>query len=523
MTSTFKVVVTLLASAAAHGCRSIPPKATPGSSVRVADVHLENFDVLPPDAVEDLHGRIPLKSGGTLTDTAEQTTGNLAVETLQNHGYPYAAVQIERMVAGPDGTRLVVRADPGPLGFFGQTDIAGNTRVEDSIIRRRIAYEPGDLFNRSAMERSQQQIGALELFKSVRIEATNLDQRPVDVPTLITVEEQNPWRWNLSLGYEAAERLSFEARLRNVNFFGGARHLEITGRVSSIDRLAEVMFIQPELIRPRVSLSLQARHWSVDGPAFQALSRGGQAAVTWTSTPRLSTTFAYAASRERGNVTRGLDPLTELQDGMLSAWSLDLDHRTPGVERAAPSGRAMLMHLEQAGGWMPGTFNYYNVFGEARLYRTPSNRRFTFAAQGRYGSIAPMGADTDIPILKRLFLGGSGQMRGWSRFEVSPLSIDGEPIGGKSMLAGTAEIRVPLMHRLRAALFAEGGNVWRRDWTVHFDDLLFDAGPGVRIDTPFGVIRVDVGFQLNSLEGLRIDGQPQRHPWRINLGLGEAF
>jgi outer membrane translocation and assembly module TamA len=182
-----------------------------------------------------------------------------------------------------------------------------------------------------------------------------------------------------------------------------------------------------------------------------------------------------------------------------------------------------MLHVEQAGGWMPGTFDYANVIGEARYYYTMANRHVTFAVQSRYGSITPLNQEADIPLLKRFFLGGSGQMRGWSRFELSPLSASGEPVGGKSLLASTAEIRVPLARRLRGALFVEAGNVWRGDWTLHPHDLLFDAGPGVRIQTPFGLIRLDVGYQLNRLEGLRIDRKPQRRAWRINVGLGEAF
>ncbi len=498
-------------AAATCGCRTMPPKATAKPVARVADVELVGFDVLSPDALSNLRNRIPAKPGRRLTDSAEQATGNAAVEVLQNHGYPYAEVGIARADAGPAGTRLVIKANPGPLGFFGQTDIGGNTHIDDRIIRARIAYRPGELFRRSAIEQSQQQIAALELFKSVRIDARNIDQRPADVPTLITVEEQNPWRWNLSLGYAAGERLSLEARIRNMNFLGSARRLELTGRVSRIDNLGEIAFVQPELFRPSLSLALLARNWSVDDSAFHALSRGGQAGLTWVSTSNLSTTFSYAASLERGNVSSGLDPLTELQDGKLSAWSIDVNHRTT------------TLHLEQAGGWMPGTFNYYNVIGERRFYRTISDRRITLAAQTRYGSITPMNSDADIPILKRFYLGGSGQMRGWSRFEVSPLSPTGEPVGGRSMLALTGEMRMPIFHKLKGAVFAEAGNVWRRDWTVRVNDLRFDAGPGVRIETPFGRIRIDAGYQLNRIENLRIDGRPQRRAWRITVGLGEAF
>jgi hypothetical protein len=283
-----------------------------------------------------------------------------------------------------------------------------------------------------------------------------------------------------------------------------------------------MIFTQPDVWRPGMSLSLQGRNWTIDDPAFRALSRGGQGALTWFWTPRLSSTIAYGASFERGRIPGGLDPLTGLQDGMLSAWSIDVDHRTPDVERSAPSGRVLMLHVEQAGGWMPGTFNYYSVIGEARHYHTVQNG-ITFAHRIRYGSISAMSSETDIPLLKRFFLGGSGEMRGWSRFEVSPLSPSGEPVGGKSLLAATSEARFPLSRRLRGAIFVEAGNVWRSDWTVHVNDLRFDAGSGLRVETPFGLIRIDAGYQLNRVPDLRIDGRPQQRAWRINIGLGEAF
>jgi outer membrane protein assembly factor BamA len=516
-------VALLLLAASADNCRTIAPKPVSSISVRVAEVRLNGFGVLTPDVLQRLRDRMSLKPGAPLTDAAEQAAANLAVETLQDHGYPYAGVQITREDLDAASTRLIVNAIPGKMGFFGRTDITGNKHVDDAIIRSRLAYFPGELFRRSALGQSEQQLDALELFESVRIEAWHIDQRPVDVPILISVIEHSPWRWNFSPGYAAGERLGLDASVGHMNFLGGARRLELSGRISRIDHLAEVSFIQPQLLTPRLSLSLLARGSSIDDPAFHAVSKGGQAALTWMPTAQFSATFAYAASRERSRVPGGLDPLTTLQDGMLSAWSVDLDHRTLAAASAAPSGPVLMLHLEQAGGWMPGTFNYYNATVEVRDYHTTSDGRITLAVQGRYGSISPMRQESDIPLSKRFFLGGSGQMRGWSRFEVSPLSPSGDPIGGKSLLAATSEIRARLLPKLRGALFAEAGNVWRGDWTAHLDDLKFDAGPGLRIETPFGLIRVDFGYQLNRIEGLRIGRQPERHRWRIDIGIGEAF
>ncbi|HUP41054.1 MAG TPA: hypothetical protein VM115_13100 [Vicinamibacterales bacterium] len=95
------------------------------------------------------------------------------------------------------------------------------------------------------------------------------------------------------------------------------------------------------------------------------MSRGGQAGLSWQWTPQFTGTVSYAAMIERSDVDASLDSLLGLEDGMLSAWSIDLDLRR-GVADAR--GRALSLHIEQAGGWMPGTFNYFSIAGDARHY-----------------------------------------------------------------------------------------------------------------------------------------------------------
>ena len=91
------------------------------------------------------------------------------------------------------------------------------------------------------------------------------------------------------------------------------------------------------------------------------------------------------------------------------------------------------------------------------------------------------------------------------------------------MFSATGEVRFAILKRLGGAVFADAGNVWQDPWTMRLRDLRYDAGPGLRFDTPFGLVRLDFGYQLRPLEGLRIDGKPQRSRWRVNFGIGEAF
>ena len=502
------------------GCRHTPPKLVPDNPV-IEEVRLEGFDVLPVKSREDLQDDLRLRAGAVLTSEAEKSAGERAVEILQNHGYPYAQVAIAREPIDATRTRVTLRAEPGALGFFGPINIAGNRRVDDRVIRRRLAYAPGQLFRRSAIEQTQQRIGALGLFKSVEIRANDIDTHPAAVPTVVTVEERTPWQWNLGAGYAAGERLAFDARISHLNVFGSAERFDLQGRLSRIERTAEAAFTQSDTWHPALSLSLQARHQEIDEQAFFVLSRGGQVAAAWQWTPDLSSTVSYAVSREESDVDPTLGPLLGLQDGMLSAWSLDVHHsRRTG---SGPLVGNLSMHVEQAGEWMPGTFNYFSAVGEARRYRRAFDDRVVFAARLRAGAIDPAAAETDIPLLKRFFLGGSNEMRGWGIYELSPLSASGEPVGGNSLFTATGEVRMPIARRLRGAVFVEAGNVWEQPWTMHLDDLRYDAGEGLRFDTPFGLIRVDFGYQLRPLEGLRIDGHPQTTRWRFNLAVGEAF
>jgi len=503
----------------AAGCTKVPPTVTPDNPIFVEEVRVEGVERVPADAREELQD-LPLRAGMVLTDEVEKAAGERAVQILQNYGYPYAQVGIAREPVDATRARVVVLAEPGAIGVFGPIDLAGNHSVDGRVIRKRLAYAPGDLFRRSAIEQTQQRVGALGLFKSIEIRAHDIDAQPAVVPTLITVEEGTPWKWNLGLGYAAGERLGLDARISHLNVFGSAERVDLQGRISRIERTADVSFTQTDAWHPALSFSLQARHQEIDERAFFVMSRGGQAGVSWQWTPQFTSTVSYAATIERSNVDASLDPLLGLEDGMLSAWSIDLEHRR-GI--ADTRGRALSLHIEQAGGWMPGTFNYFSIAGDARHYRGVLNGRIVFASRVRIGSIDPAGGESDLPFLKRFFLGGSNEMRGWGIYELSPLAASGEPVGGKSLLAAIAEVRLPIFKRLRGAIFVEAGNVWQDPWTLRLRDLRYDAGPGVRLETPFGLLRLDFGYQLRPVDGLRIDGQPQTSRWRFNFGIGEAF
>ena len=180
-------------------------------------------------------------------------------------------------------------------------------------------------------------------------------------------------------------------------------------------------------------------------------------------------------------------------------------------------------HVEQAGTWLAGTWDYRSVTTEARHYLS-AGRRLVFANRVRLGTIDPLGdVESNVPFYKRYFLGGSSSIRGWGRFEVGPTSGFGLPIGGHTMLEGSSEVRLPLFGKLGAVAFVDFGNVWSEPWDFNPGDLRYAVGPGLRYLTPIGPARVDFGFQLNPIENLRVNGEPEQRHWRVHFSIGQAF
>ena len=508
-----------------------------GDPLLVKAIQLEGFEVLPVRVRGTLRDELPLRTGQPLVGQEAVGSAELAAQTLKDQGYPSATVNLARE-AEHGAVRVIFRADPGPLALFGPIEIVGNSSVDDSVIRRELAYRPGQLFRQNLIRESLRRLYALEIFEFATIERVHPDETVPDVvPTRVTVTEGDHRQLEFSLGYGTEEKARAEAEWRHVNFYGGARVLGVHGKWSWLDRGVEGTFVQPNVITPDTSLSLQAQAWYADEPAFNALSRGGRATVTHAlgrnSRASGALIYQFQSSRIANEalldptlrdelIALGLDPTTGVQDGSLLALGGNVQWLRVDDQLNPRTGHSTSLNLEQAGGWLPGTYNYLSAIGELRGYYTPTGR-VTLAARARYGTIEPFGPRSDVPFFKRFFLGGATSLRGWGRFEVSPLSGSGLPIGGNSLLETSVEVRAQVWGSIGLVGFVDAGNVWADPWSAQLGDLLYDAGPGLRYQTPVGALRLDFAYQMNRLEGLRLDGELQERPWRIHFSIGQAF
>jgi outer membrane protein assembly complex protein YaeT len=519
-----------------------------GEPVRVERITLEGFEPLPSQHRAALDAQLPLKTGQPLDRALLQASRESALDELRDHGYPYASVKLDVAPGSTNQQRAItLRADAGPLTNFGPIEIVGTESVSENIVRRQLTYRPGRVFRQSALQDSQRKLYTAELFEFANVQTAKTEGQPLEIPTRVTVKEGKHQKVNFSFGYGSEEHARTQVDWRHVNFLGGARTAGILARYSGLDKGVRLNFKQPYFFGPRYELGLSAQSWHSDEPAFKLNTTGGRVTVTRQfrrgggpvlgSRPTMTLALSYINEHEDYAITDrylanpkyrddfialGLDPRTGTGLGTRSALSLDGSRNTTNNPLDARRGYLATVHFEQAAKVLGGTYAYSETTTEGRVYRAFGP--IVGAVQARIGSIKANGnQDTDVPFFKRYFLGGASNLRGWGRFEVSPISGTGLPLGGASFFNFSTEARIGVWGSLGAVVFLDGGNVWTDAWKFNLNDMRYDVGPGLRYNTKIGPIRADLGYQLNPIPGLLVNGAKQARPLRFHFSIGQAF
>jgi outer membrane protein insertion porin family len=210
--------------------------------------------------------------------------------------------------------------------------------------------------------------------------------------------------------------------------------------------------------------------------------------------------------------------------GRLSA-SFARDSRDNAFEPTA--GRFTVANLSLASKVLGGNEQFVKLLAEhSRYYPIRRFRDTVYTVSGRLGLATPFGGRQTLPISERFFAGGPRDLRGFGFEEAGPRGpiidpltgnvIGTQPLGGNAVIVINNELRFPIYKILGGTVFSDTGNVFRRVKDFRPQDLTQTFGFGLRIKTPIGPVRFDLGFLVLN----RPNGQPT---FRRHFTFGQTF
>ena len=433
---------------------------------------------------------------------------------IQNHyaanGHPYADVHA---AFDFDSATLRFQVEEGEAARIGTIRVQEGReplKTRPEVILRELSIREGELYSELKINQSRQRLLRLGYFESVEISTPGLSAQKPILNANIIVQERPTGLLSVSGGYSPSEgaRGTLEAAQRN--WLGTGRMLGLKTRLGTRGNRLEGYFIEPWTFGSRVRASLRA---------FRDNLEEQDDILTWGSALNLSRElgdYNRAAAQYRYErfeaVGVGSETLNILPT--LSAASVFFTRDTRDNPLNPTRGWFHMARFEAAGGPVLG--------GKTRILKgTAVSKMFhslggaSAAAQLRLG-YASFGDNAErVSSTERFHLGGGSTVRGYAERSLGSPDAFGN-YRGNLMLLSNLELRIPVKGVVGIGAFMDAGNLWDEIADLKEEGLKAATGCGVRVLTPIGPVRADVGFPLSRLRG-------ERQSPRYWIELGNPF
>lgn len=497
----------------------------PGARYQVASVDLGDLSATGDD-YEALRQTYEVFPGDPVSlDAIENERFDLD-GALGQSGYPFAEIEAPELLVDHEALEGAVTMPVAPGGryVFGEVVSDKPDFLPSRHLARIARFEPGDLYQRDDQLDLRRAILATGLVGSVTVTPVEVVPPQGDQPGTVDLEvgmTQAPLRTLTGeLGYGTQEGFRIGGSWEHRNLFPPEGSLRIRGLFGTQQQLAGVTLRRNNFRGRDRILSLDTFVSTIDFPAYDARTISAVATYERVSNLLFQKPFTWSMGLElvaTQEAERDAQGVRGVRDTFLVAalplfaqldTSNDLLDPTSGWRL---SGR-LSPEISDSGGVQ--SFYVRNQV-DASYYRQVTES-VVMAGRVRLASIP--GADVSaIAPSRRLYAGGGGSVRGYGFREIGPLNDSGDPIGGRSLVEFSLEARIQtgfMDGAISVVPFVDAGSVGN-EAVPDFDTIKYGAGVGIRYDTGFGPLRVDVATPINP--------GPNDTWIAVYVALGQAF
>ncbi len=420
----------------------------------------------------------------------------------------------------PDGSVIVtLRLTEMKVGTIAFVWV-GKQRTRERVFRAYMRTKEGDYFNYNRIQEDLNEIRRLDLLEDIRIKEPEVS--PTDPSRLnLTFEVTEKKTGSISAGGGISSRFGLVGfvDVSQGNLWGlahsAAARVEFGGRFNF-----STNYFYPLLDGNGSELSFRLYNTEDRTGAtgigaftnrrvnFDQIRRGGAIRFSRPIIPTLRGSVQYelenVKTERRGTVLPNLPPFPfqDLGSDTTSSITVGLNHDTRDSTFDATEGMFQSGTVEYAGLGGDNHFGKYRV--ETRHYwpvlggRVKSGRRdrpaWVVATRGVLGF-----SSGRPPFSQSFFVGGSETLRGYPE----------DRFFGDRMMLFNLELRRAFKNNIQAVVFFDAGRAWFQGERMDVPgDLASAVGIGLRVSTPVGPIRFDLGFGADGNRTHFSFGQP---------------
>lgn len=472
-----------------------------GSPVLIGKINYSTQkNTVSQQILDSIIGQIPIKLGMLFQDKKIIATENLIRENFSRRGYPL--VKVEKSIHLNDKLHVAdvnFTINPGNKSYFGQIELEGISLIDSVYILKHIEIKKGETFSQVKIEKTQEELFDMNLFRYVTIRAMMDSVNHDTIPISIHIKELPRWSLKIGAGYGTEDKIRTSILLKRLNFLGGGRTLIIKGEQSYFTPLSvESKFIQPDIWGKNLDLIVNP-YFSREREDSYKVDRLGTALTLQKKLTKKSASYiSYSLGKDKVDLTKDSSLTTDEEDELntnKSGITFGYNLNTTDDIFSPKKGCKYEGTLTYMGIGFNSKYHYYKIMTEIAYFHT-LGKNVVLAGKLSSGIIEPTQGDSQSPIEDRFLMGGALSLRGWGKNDISPTDDAGSQLGGNSMMEVSAEIRFPVYGIFSGTAFTDFGNSWLNPWEFKLNQLNYDAGLGLRIKTPVGPLRLDVASPL---------------------------
>jgi translocation and assembly module TamA len=465
-------------------------------------VHLREVSVTvegPASAMPEFKvpASLALSPGAPLNHGHYEDAKRLIQNQASRFGFFDGHFEQQQLRVDPDAgaADIALHYQSGPRYRFGAVNYTGDSIIDPRLLQRLVPFHEGDLYNADLVAQLNRDLQASGYFQGVAVDASPQGARNQVIPVKVELDARAPRTLGLGGGFstDVGPRLRANWTRHWVNPQGhtyGAE-AELSAPRQNVGLWYDVPLESPLTDKLRYAAGYQYEEIADTDSLSKLLTVGPE----WHS--RLPSGWQRVISLKWQREQYRLGDDTGLSNLVMPGISYSYLHSDNRVD---PSHGYRLEFDAQVA--KEGLLSDANLLHGNVQWRglTTVWEKHRFLGRLQLGGSATNGYKA-IPPSLRFFAGGDQTVRGYDYQSLSPENRDGDKIGGRYMVAGTAEYQYSVAPKWRLATFIDQGNSFN---SLDLPSLKTGVGVGVRWVSPVGPIRVDIARGLDDGGGVRL-------------------